>query len=50
MLIFTYHFGLVVDFTKGDMPSRYKDFDLLKFTTLKITFCKKIELYKIILK
>jgi len=34
-----YHFGLLVDFTIGDIPSRYRDFVLLKFTMLNITLC-----------
>jgi len=36
-----YHFGLLVDLTIGDIPSRYKDFVLLKLTMLNITLCKQ---------
>jgi len=36
-----YHFGLLVDLTIGDIPSRYKDFVLLKLTILSITLCKQ---------
>lgn len=35
--IITNHFCLLVDFTKGDIPSLYKDFVLLKLTILNMT-------------
>ena len=31
-----YHFGLLDDLTRGDIPSLYSDLVLLKFTMLKI--------------
>jgi len=37
----TYHFGLLVDLTIGDIPSRYRDLVLLKLTMLNITLCNK---------
>ena len=33
----THHFGLLEDFTIGDIPSLYRDFVLLKLTTLNMT-------------
>ena len=37
LLLPTYHFGLLVDFTTGDMPSLYRLLVLEKLTTLKMT-------------
>ena len=48
----THHFDLLEDFTKGDMPSLYRDLVLLKFTMLNMTrwnteniVCKNISIY-----
>ena len=35
-----YHSGREVERTSGDIPSLYKLFVLLKFTTWNITLCK----------
>ena len=41
----SYHFGLLVDLTNGDIPSLYSDFVLLKLTMLNITLWNKYTIY-----